>query len=84
LKSNCQTSSATKKEYEVELKKWFGNSRDRGSDSRKKIRRSTADNVENCNPETEDKKLQMAIEIITFIVEKLEDLCLLMCATFLG
>jgi len=54
LKSNCQTSSATKKEYEVELQKWFGNSRDRGSDSRKKIRRSTADNVENCNPETDD------------------------------
>jgi len=30
LKANGQTTDASKKDYETELQKWFGNSRDRG------------------------------------------------------
>jgi len=38
VKRNSATTNATKKEMELELRKWFGNARDRGSDSRKKAR----------------------------------------------
>lgn len=40
VKSNPQTSSTTKKEMEVEQRKWFGNARDRGVGSRKHLKSS--------------------------------------------
>jgi len=39
IKSNCQTAETSKRTLEGELQKWFGNARDRGSDSRKKVKR---------------------------------------------
>lgn len=38
VKLNSMTVSATKKDYESELQKWFGNARDRGTKCRKKNR----------------------------------------------
>lgn len=38
VKANPQTSSRTKKEVEKELRKWFGNARDRGPNSRKTLK----------------------------------------------
>jgi hypothetical protein len=51
IRENCQTAGTNKKAVEVELQKWFGNARDRGSDSRKKIRRPQ--NRENSTPDQE-------------------------------
>jgi len=39
VKRNYATTNTTKKDVELELRKWFENARDRGSDSRKKVRR---------------------------------------------
>lgn len=55
VKNNPNTQSATKKDMEVELRKWFGNARDRGSDNRKmlKVRATTnSDSVSQSSSES--------------------------------
>lgn len=55
VKLNASTSTATKKEYEAELQKWFSNARDRGVSCRKnKRKKSTETEHLNENTETEN------------------------------
>lgn len=51
--SNLQTSAATRKEVEVELRKWFGNARDRGEGSRKKLKMISTASSDTPNSTTE-------------------------------